>query len=184
MKKNISFLWMLTVVISSVLVAACSSSDDYQEPKPATSSMTVKVTLGTGEFDPLKVFDITAHVIDEKGKETAIPITEQDWTMSISAGLPSTMSAYLTFEKKSTLPQGMTTFCYNIKADYSFFGQLDNDNKGVYKWNSKIDNAMTLDVSIEDIDNQLEYIRSRFKGATATVTAEQDSTVTIKDYLQ
>ena len=131
MKKNINLLWMLAVVVSSVLVAACSSSDDYQDPKPATSSMMVNVKLGTGEFDPLQVFDITAHLIDDKGKETVIPITEQDWTKSISAGLPSTMSAYLTFEKKSNLPQGMTTFCYSITADYSFYGQLDNDNKGV-----------------------------------------------------
>ena len=141
MKKNISFLWMLTLVVSSVLVAACSRSDDYQEPQPATSSMTVKVTLGTGEFDPLKVFDITAHVIDEQGKETAIPITDKDWTWSHRAGLPSTMSAYLTFEKKSTLPEGMTTFCYSIDADYTFFGELDNDKHGVFKWNGKIDNA-------------------------------------------
>lgn len=184
MKKSINLLWMLAVVVSCVLVAACSSSDDYQDPKPATSSMMVNVKLGTGEFDPLQVFDITAHLIDDKGKETVIPITEQDWTKSISAGLPSTMSAYLTFEKKSNLPQGMTTFCYSITADYSFYGQLDNDNKGVYKWNGKIDNATKLDVAIEDIDNQLEYLRSRFKGATATVTAEQDGTVTVKDYLQ
>lgn len=184
MKKNISFLWMLTLVVSSVLVAACSSSDDYQEPQPATSSMTVKVTLGTGEFDPLKVFDITAHVIDEQGKETAIPITDKDWTWSHRAGLPSTMSAYLTFEKKSTLPEGMTTFCYSIDADYTFFGELDNDKHGVFKWNGKIDNATKLDADIADIDNQLEYIRSRFKGATATITAERDTMVIVKDYLQ
>lgn len=94
------------------------------------------------------------------------------------------MSAYLTFEKKSTLPEGMTTFCYSIDADYTFFGELDNDKHGVFKWNGKIDNATKLDADIADIDNQLEYIRSRFKGATATITAERDTMVIVKDYLQ
>ena len=55
---------------------------------------------------------------------------------------------------------------------------------GVFKWNGKIDNATKLDADIADIDNQLEFLRSRFKGATATVTAERDTTVIVKDYLQ